>query len=144
MSNANRRLLQLGILLFLLGLFTGLAVPAMASPRLGLSSHLEGVMNGMFLVLLGLVWGHLRLEVRGKAVVFWTAVFGTYVNWATVLLAALWGAGEAMMPLAGAGQTGTPVQEVLVKIGLITLSLAMIVSVATALWGLRGRASDTP
>jgi len=47
--------------LFLLGLLTGFAVPALKNPRLALSSHLEAVLNGMFLVLLGLLWPHLQL-----------------------------------------------------------------------------------
>jgi (hydroxyamino)benzene mutase len=46
----------LSILLFSLGLVTGLLAPKLANPRMGLSSHLEGLMNGMFLVLLGLIW----------------------------------------------------------------------------------------
>lgn len=49
MSGARDRghaLLQAGVALFLAGLLVGLAVPAMANPRMGLASHLEGVMNG--------------------------------------------------------------------------------------------------
>ena len=46
--------LRYGILLFFLGLVTGLVVPMLANPRMGLSSHLEGLMNGMFLIILGL------------------------------------------------------------------------------------------
>jgi hypothetical protein len=49
------RLLQFGVLLFLLGLLSGFVTPALANPRMGLSSHLEGVMNGTFLVILGLL-----------------------------------------------------------------------------------------
>jgi len=49
------RLLQFGYGLFLLGLLTGLGIPLLANPRMGLSSHLEGVMNGIFLIGLGLV-----------------------------------------------------------------------------------------
>ena len=45
-TRAGRRLLRLGMLLFLLGLATGLLVPALANTRLGLSSHPEGLMNG--------------------------------------------------------------------------------------------------
>lgn len=52
----SRKLIRYGILLFLLGLLTGFAMPAFENSRMGLSSHLEGVMNGMFLVLLGLIW----------------------------------------------------------------------------------------
>ena len=36
------RLLRLGVLLFLLGLLTGFAIPALTNPRMGLTSHLEG------------------------------------------------------------------------------------------------------
>ena len=58
-AQTGRRLLQLGIILFLLGLLTGLAVPALANPRMGLASHLGGVMNGLVLVALGLMWPRL-------------------------------------------------------------------------------------
>ena len=56
------RLLRLGVLLFLLGLLTGFAIPALTNPRMGLTSHLEALMNGMFLVLLGLLWPRLALS----------------------------------------------------------------------------------
>ena len=58
------RLLRLGVLLFLLGLLTGFAIPALANPRMGLTSHLEGLMNGMFLSL-GLLWPRLALSPVG-------------------------------------------------------------------------------
>ncbi len=131
------RLLQLGLALFLLGLLTGFAVPAVATPRLGLASHLEGVMNGLFLVVLGLLWPRLRLGPRAATVAFWAAVYGTFANWATTLAAAAWGAGGGMMPLAGGEGVGTAWQEGLVAFGLGSLSLAMVLVVGLALWGLR-------
>ena len=48
------KLIFLGLILFLVGLSVGLMVQNMANPRMALSAHLEGVMNGMFLVILGL------------------------------------------------------------------------------------------
>ena len=57
----DRALLQLGVLLFLIGLLTGFAVPAAAIPRMALSSHLEGLFNGIVLVVLGLMWHRLVL-----------------------------------------------------------------------------------
>jgi hydroxylaminobenzene mutase len=51
-----------GILLFSLGLFSGLFIPLMANPRMGLSAHLEGIMNGIFLVILGFLWNKLSLS----------------------------------------------------------------------------------
>jgi hypothetical protein len=52
----GHRLLQVGAALFLLALFVGIAIPAFAVPRLGLSTHLLGITQGIFLLVLGLVW----------------------------------------------------------------------------------------
>ena len=133
----DRRLLQLGMVLFLLGLLTGFVVPAVANPRMALSSHLEGVQNGIFLLVLGAFWGRLHLGPRTQRVAFWLAVYGTFVNWATTLAAAAWGAGGAMMPFAAAGYTGTSAQELLIGFGLMSLSVAMLVVCGVVLWGLR-------
>ena len=141
-SGTGRRLIRCGVLLFLLGLLTGLIVPMLANPRMGLSSHLEGVMNGIVLVVLGLVWPRLRLARAASLAAFWLVVYGTYVNWATTLAAAAWGAGAPMMPIAGLGHQGTRLQEGIIAFGLVSLALAMIATCAIVLWGLRG--ADDP
>jgi hypothetical protein len=41
----DMHLMQLGILLFLLGLLTGLAGLKLKNPRMGLASHFQGVME---------------------------------------------------------------------------------------------------
>jgi hydroxylaminobenzene mutase len=45
-----------GSCFFRLGLLTGFIIPAAQIPRMALSSHLEGIMNGSFLFALGLCW----------------------------------------------------------------------------------------
>ena len=55
MKTTNRQLMWLGMLLFLLGLLTGLAEQHFTNVRMGLAAHLEGVMNGIFLVALGAI-----------------------------------------------------------------------------------------
>lgn len=132
----SHRLLQLGILLFLLGLLVGFVVPALANPRMGLASHLEGIMNGIFLVVLGLLWPRLHLSPNASTTLFWLALFGTFANWTATLLAAFWGAG-ASMPLAAAGHEGSAMQEGIIDVLLITLSLAMVGVCTLVLWGLR-------
>jgi hypothetical protein len=84
----GRRLLRYGIVLFLLGLVTGRLVQFLALPRMGLASHLRGVMNGTFLLALGLVWPHLRLRAVTLRAAYWLALAGTYFNWAVTLAAA--------------------------------------------------------
>lgn len=132
----SRRLMWYGALLFLLGLLVGAAVPAFRNPRMGLASHLEGVMNGMFLILLGLIWRHLRLGPSLMKATFWLALYGTFANWLATMLAAAWGTGSAT-PIAAAGFAGTPVQEGVVNFLLYSLSVAMLVVVLLVVWGLR-------
>jgi (hydroxyamino)benzene mutase len=138
----SRHLIRFGILLFFLGLVTGLVVPMLTNPRMGLSSHLEGLMNGMFLAILGLLWQRLKLSRLLLGVTFWLALYGAYVNWATTLIAAFWGAGATFMPMASLGQKGTPVQELLINFGLVSLSIAILGCCCLVLWGLRG--ADDP
>ncbi|GFG86247.1 hydrogenase [Mycolicibacter algericus] len=134
-ADKGRTLLWFGVLLFLLGLLTGLVTGAMNNPRMGLSSHLEGVLNGMFLVVLGLLWGRLRLSARWLTALFWLALYGTYANWASTLAAAIFGTGRTM-PIAGAGHHGSAWQENLVDAGLYSLSVAMLAVCVIALVGL--------
>jgi hypothetical protein len=53
MEIVHRRLMWHGMFLFLLGLVTGLVEQRFANVRMGLSAHLEGVMNGILLLALG-------------------------------------------------------------------------------------------
>ncbi len=138
----GHKLIRYGVLLFLLGLITGFAIPAMQNPRMGLSSHLEGVQNGMLLILFGIIWARLRVSDRMLTWGYFLALFGTYTNWLTTFLAGIWGAGAEMMPLAGGDFYGAAWQETLIQFGLLSLSIAMVVVSGMLLWGLRGRASE--
>jgi len=121
----GRKLLQFGSLLILIGLLVGLAIPYLANPRMGLSSHLEGVMNGMLLILLGLVWDKLALGNRGLTSVYWLSLFSTYADLTATFLAAVWGAGK-MMPIAAGTSMGTEFQEALIASLLVSQAISMI------------------
>lgn len=131
MKNSNqykmgRKLVRLGLILFLLGLVTGLLIPVLENPRMGLSSHLEGTLNGMLLILFGLIWDRLNLSEKLLKWTFWLALIGTFTNWFTTLLAAAWGAGSEMMPIAGGDYSGSEIQEIIIKTGLVVLTLAIL------------------
>lgn len=133
----GHRLLQLGMLLFLAGLLTGFLIPVLANPRMGLASHLEGVMNGMLLVLLGLLWPRLRLGPAARSATFVLALLGTGANWGTTLLAAVWGAGASMMPIAAPGHLGAAWQETVISALLAVVSVAIVAAVVLVIYGLR-------
>ena len=136
-TQTSRQLKMLGMVLFLLGLITGLAVMNTKNPRMGLAAHLEGVMNGTFLVVAGFLWNELKLSVGLKKVLFGTLVYGTFVNWLSTLLAAVLGTSKTT-PLAGAGYTGSELHENIVTAGLVSIALAMVFSLVVIIYGLRG------
>jgi hydroxylaminobenzene mutase len=128
------KLLFFGVLLFFLGLVVGIFIPMMANPRMGLSSHLEGVMNGFFLIVLGLIWSRLDLSERLLRIAYWLSLFGTFANWFAVLIAAIFNSGK-MMPLA-AGKEGSPITEGIVSLLLVSLSIAMLTICIMVMTGL--------
>jgi (hydroxyamino)benzene mutase len=139
METTNRHLMWHGMFLFLLGLVTGLLEQRFTNVRMGLSAHLEGVMNGIFLVALGAIWTEVRLPPRAKATAYWTALYGTYVNWLVTMLAAVFGT-AASSPISAAGRSGQPWQESLVTAGFLSVSVVIIASSLLVLWALRARA----
>ena len=96
----SRRLLWHGVFLFLRGLMSGFIIQLMVNRRMGLSDHLVGTMGGMFLAILGLIWSHLRMSKNLLRATFWLALYGSYANWFTTLLAAVWGT-HANAPVTG-------------------------------------------
>lgn len=102
-DSIRRHLVMAGALLSLL---TGFA-PAFLNPRTGLASHLEGVMNGTFLIA---AWRFARLSARQAAPVFWLLLYGSYANWLFVTLAAVFGTSGIAL-IAGEEFSGQVWQE---------------------------------
>ena len=142
MRDTKRQLLWNGMFLFLIGLLTGLAEQNFNNPRMGLAAHLEGVMNGTFLVALGAIWTEVRLSPRLNAVAYWSALYGTYANWGITTFAAMFGT-AAMSPVTAAGHSAQPWQESFATLGFVSVGLAIIASVVLILWGLRQVASQS-
>ena len=140
----GNRLLRAGILLFLLALLVGLAIPRFTVPRLGLSTHLLGLMQGIFLMVGGLLWPKLALTRALSRLGCWLAVYGCFAAWSANLLAAAWGAGSSMLPLAAGAARGSALQEAIIAIALRTAAVSLIATAALILWGLRGVVVETP
>ncbi len=137
MESQSRRLLQIGLGLFLLAVLLGLAIPHFTVPRLALSAHLVGIMQGMFLVLVGLIWPRLTFTPAQSKVAFWLLVYQAVAAPASNLLAAAWGAGNSIIPMAAGAAHGNSLQELVINIGLRSAGAALIIGLLFILWGLR-------
>jgi hydroxylaminobenzene mutase len=130
------------MLVFLLALLVGLAVSTFAVPRLGLSTHLLGIMQDTFLMVVGAVWPRLRLTRSTARVAFVLAIYGCVAAWTANLFAAIWGAGNSMVPIAAGAAHGSPTQERFISIALRSAAVSLVATAAAILWGLRGAGDD--
>ena len=124
-----------GLALFLVGLFTGFVVPSLKNPRMGLASHMEAHMNGLFLIVLGLLWPYVELSQSWELATVSLLVYGTWMNWLATLLAGIWGAGGRIMQIAAPDHVGSGLKEGVIKFLLISLSIADVIGVGLVLWG---------
>lgn len=132
----NRAIVRHGLVLVLLALLTGFAVPVMALPELGLSAHVIGVLSGALLVAIGAVWPLFDLSDGQRAAMYWGWVYSSYANWLGCLIGGLTGAGR-MTPVAAAGQEGAPLAEAVVMVVLVSVAISALVAVVLSIIGLR-------
>lgn len=134
----DRALIRHGIFLFLIGLVTGTQERRFTNMRMALSAHLEGVMNGTFLVALGAGWGRVGLVGPAARVARWTLLYGTYGNWLFTTLGAALGTAAAN-PILSQGDSGSRGQERVVLFGFRGMRYAFFTSVVLILVGLSRR-----
>jgi hydroxylaminobenzene mutase len=134
-------MLRHGLVVFLLGLLTGLVMTRpfdiFMNPRLALASHLVGITGGMFLVIAGLLADRVRLAVRLLAVTSWPALYGAYGNWFGTSLGAIFGT-RTLTVVTAEGHSGTAWQEMTVGVVLFSSGIATLVASVILLAGLRG------
>jgi hydroxylaminobenzene mutase len=105
---------------------------------MALSAHLEGVMNGTFLIAVGAGWGHVELPPRVEKAARWTALYGAYGNWLFTTVGAALGTAAAN-PIPSQGHHGKTWQETLAGAGFRSIAYSILIAVMLLLWGLAGR-----
>lgn len=137
LSEHGQRLLQIGLVLLLFSSVEGFVIPYVAAPHLGLSAHTLSALQGVLLLVLGLVWPRLALGTGASRVALWLLVYSTVAILAAYLLAATWGAGNETMPLAAGAAHGTASQEAVIRGVAYSSAPPGLISFTLILWGLR-------
>src|SRR3954454_9613565 len=91
-SSQSRRLLQAGVAFLLFISFEGFAIPYLAAPRLGLSTHTLGALQGVLLLVLGLLWPRLTLGTTARRIAFWLLLYSAVSILAAYVMGGLIGA----------------------------------------------------
>jgi len=137
----SNKLILLGMLLFFLALITGVIAPLLGNPRLGISSHVEGVLNGIFLIVLGLIWNKVTLSERWMGITFWLSIYGTFANWLGYFISAVFNAGRHLT-IATNGHAGPPWADNIVDFLLLSLTVSMLTICITVIIGLNRNMKD--
>src|SRR5690348_10366845 len=131
----EKTLIALGLALFFCGLVSGVLIPMMKLPRMGVTSHLEGTANGTFLVVVGLIWSHLHLGDLWLVIASVCLIWGAWANWGATQLSAIWGTGK-LTPIASGGATGSKTHEGIVTAMLYGVAVTDFVGVAILIVGI--------
>lgn len=137
----SKAIIRHGFILILLALMSGLFIPSMPIPRLGLSAHTIGILSGVLFIAIGAIWQEFNLSPRQLQIMFWSWLYSGYINWLGCLVGALAGAGKTT-PVVSAGAKGSAMAETLVAILLGSVALASFVAVVLSIWGLSRRAGS--
>ena len=131
----GQHLIFAGALLFVIGLFGGVMIPAFKNRRMGLSAHLAAVQSGTAVIVFGLIWSLVDLSPALSSFAKWSLIAGNYLIWFGIVLAAITGASKAL-PIAGEGYSGNRGSEqtvMLLEMAGVVLSL---ISGVLIIWGL--------
>jgi hydroxylaminobenzene mutase len=112
--------------LFLLALLVGIFVQHFAVPRLALSVHLLGVLQGTFLVAVSGAWPKLGFGRTISWLVLGFLAYGCVAAWLGNLLGAYWGAGNTLLPISAGSAHGSAMQEMAI-VGLLRSSALTLV-----------------
>lgn len=141
-THLGRKLIILGLVLFLIGLIQGALIPYFHNPRMALSAHLAAVQSGMAMAIFGLIWALVNLKEAVLKIAYYTNIVGLYAVWIAITLGAVLGASRAL-PIAGTGFSAAPTAEAVVELIVISGAVTTLISVFLILLGLlKGRHED--
>jgi (hydroxyamino)benzene mutase len=133
-SNEARQILFHGGLMTLLSLLSGFTVYFALAPRIALSSHTVGLIQGAMLIAIAGAWHLLNAPSKTLKIIKYTLLIGFYANWLSLQLSALWSAGRNDFPIYGKDMPdgAAPWQNLTVSVlgylsGLILISAVLII-----------------
>lgn len=127
----SRQILIHGMVLVLVGLLWGFAVPGTPHPRLALGAHIQFVTNGMLFIVMALALLTLPHRVELKSI--WVMVLAAWLTWGMAMSEVAnswWGTIKTLSIAASqAGATGgKPWQELVVTFTHLTAGLGLIIA----------------
>jgi (hydroxyamino)benzene mutase len=141
-NNEARQILFHGGLMTLLSLLSGFTTFFALAPRVALSSHTIGLIQGAMLIAIAGAWHLLNASPKTLKIIKYTLLIGFYANWVSLQLSALWSAGRDTFPITGKDmpEGAAPWQDMTVT---VMGFLSVLILVSAVLIILAARDKDT-
>ncbi len=142
-ASEARQLLFHGGIMTLLSLLSGFTTFFALSPRIALSSHTVGLLQGAILIAVAGSWHLLNAPPKTLRIIKYTLVVGFYANWVSTQLSALWSAGRDTYPVNGKDMpAGAASWQDLTVTVLGFLSVLALVSAVLIIWAAKNKKTE--
>ena len=91
---------------------------------------------GLVLFVIGLLWPHVHLPHAWGVTAVVLIVYSAFANWLGTLLAAAWGAGRKLAPIAAGDHEASKAKEIVFGFLVVSLSVAVVIGVVIIIVGL--------
>lgn len=139
-NNEARQILFHGGIMTLLSLLSGFTTFFALAPKIALSSHTVGLLQGAMLIAIAGAWHLLNAPPKTLKIIKYTLLVGFYANWVSTQLSALWSAGRSTYPINGKDmpEGAVPWQDLTVSV-LGFLSVLILVSAVLIILAARNK-----
>ena len=115
-----KHLLVAGMILFLIGLLSGMLIPYYEDHHMGMSTHLVGVQNAIVLIVFGLMFSHISISAKYLSLLSALSIYSMYAIWLSVAIAAT--------STVNVDNSVSALKETITKLLLYSGSLAIIIA----------------
>ena len=142
-TNEARQILFHGGIMTLLSLLSGFTAYFALAPRLALSSHTVGLLQGAILIAIAGSWHLLNAPPKTLKILKVSLLVGFYANWISTQLSALWSAGRITYPINGKAmpEGAASWQDMTVTV-LGVLSFLILISAVLIILAARNKESE--
>ncbi len=133
-TERGQGLIRWGVALILLSVLSGFAIMMAPEPIMGLATHIQGLMNGLLLIAIGVVWSRFAIGYLGGALIYWGLIIGGFLTFGVQLACTFLEIGGSIFPIVGGAHVGTPFQEAVVTWLVRGAAGATTVAVVIAAW----------
>lgn len=131
----QKNFIQFGFLIYLVSLLLGLVLNKFKNPRMALSTHVSGLMIGIYSISIAAVSNFIILDDNLENIVFYSHVIGNLLLIISLFLASCWNT-KGSTPIMGGEKLSSGFEEKIVSFGLIVSSVLIIISVVIIICGL--------